>query len=83
MSENYSSALFLTGEDSIITESSKGGHHSRRIAETHGVPEEKDGTPIFVPLDIKNKVLKAMNRNYGNIIILFIQELFPVINDID
>ena len=83
ISENYSSALFLTGEDSIITESSKGGHHARRVPETHGVPENEDGKPLFVNVDIKNRVLKAMNRNYGNIIVLFIQELLPIIDTID
>ena len=83
ISENYSSGLFLTGEDSIITESSKGGHHARRIPETHGVPEDENGKPLFVNVDIKNKVLKAMNRNYGNIITLFIQELLPIIDNID
>jgi putative DNA primase/helicase len=83
MSESYSSGLLLTGEDSIITESSKGGAHSRRISETHGVPEDKDGNPIFVNVDIKNKVLKAMNKNYGNIITLFIQEILPIIDTID
>lgn len=83
MSDNYSSGLFLTGEDSIITENSKGGHHARRVPETHGVPEDKDGKPVFVSLDVKNKVQKAMNNNFGNIIILFIQELLPIIHDID
>jgi len=83
MSDNYSSGLLLTGEDSIITESSKGGAHSRRISETHGVPEDKDGNPVFVDVDIKNKVLKAMNNNYGNIITLFIQEILPIIDTID
>jgi len=83
ISENYSSALFLTGEDSIITESSKGGHHARRVPETHGVPENEGGKPLFVNVDIKNRVLKAMNRNYGNIIVLFIQELLPIIDTID
>lgn len=83
ISENYSSGLFLTSEDSIITESSKGGHHARRIPETHGVPEDENGKPLFVDIDTKNKVLKAMNKNYGNIIVLFIQELLPVIENID
>ena len=83
ISENYSSALFLTGEDSIITESSKGGHYARRVPETHGVPESEGGKPLFVKVDIKNRVLKAMNRNYGNIIVLFIQELLPIIDTID
>jgi len=83
ISDNYCSGLFLTGEDSIITESSKGGLHARRIPETHGVPENSDGKPIFVQEDIKKKVLKAMNRNYGNIIVLFIQEVLPIIDNID
>jgi hypothetical protein len=34
-------------------------------------------------VDIKNKVLKAMNKNYGNIITLFIQEVLPIIGTID
>lgn len=83
MSENYNSGLFITGEDSIITENSKGGHHSRVVKETHGVPEDEDGDPLFIDVDTKNKVQKAMRENYGNIIILYIRELLPVINDIE
>jgi putative DNA primase/helicase len=83
ISENYNSGLFLTGEDSIITESSKGGHHARRIPETHGIPEDENGTSYFVDIDIKTKVLNAMNENFGNIIVLFIKELLPIIKNIN
>jgi uncharacterized protein (DUF927 family) len=83
ISDNYNSGLFLTGEDSIITESSKGGHHARRIPETHGIPEDENGSSYFVDIDTKTKVLDAMNENFGNVIVLFIQELLPIIKNIN
>lgn len=82
MSKQFCSGLLLTGEDSIITESSKGGHHARRVPETHGVPEDANGNPIFITEDVKLKVKKAMNNNYGNIVDLFVQELMTEINNI-
>ena len=83
MSDNFCSGLLLTGEDAIITESSKGGHHARRVPETHGVPEDENGDPLFVDEDTKLKVKKAMGNNYGNIVDLFIQELIADINNVE
>jgi uncharacterized protein (DUF927 family) len=83
ISENFCSGLFLTGEDSIITETSKGGHSARRVPETHGVPNDSQGFPQFVIEETKTKINKSMKENYGNIAILFIQELLPIINDVE
>lgn len=83
ISENFCSGLFITGEDSIVTELSKGGHHARMIAETHGVPSLPNGDPIFVPEEIKSRVKRAMNNNYGHIGILFIQKLLKIMPNIE
>jgi hypothetical protein len=83
ISENFCSGLFITGEDSIVTELSKGGHHARRGAETHGVPSLPNGDPVFVPEEIKSKVKRAMNDNYGDIGILFIQKRLKVMPNIE
>ncbi len=83
ISENFCSGLFITGEDSIVTELSKGGHHARRVAETHGVPSLPNGDPVFVPEEIKSRVKRAMNNNYGHIGILFIQKLLKAMPNIE
>lgn len=83
ISENFCSGLFITGEDSIVTELSKGGHHARRVAETHGVPSLPNGDPLFVSEEVKSRVKRAMNNNYGHIGILFIQELLKEMPNIE
>jgi putative DNA primase/helicase len=75
ISPDFSTAIFSTGEDPIVTEYAKGGQDARRVSEKIGVPEK-------VSVDIVNKAKMAFSNNYGHVAILFLQELFKEIDSI-